>query len=101
MLIEISDVAERSRYEAHVDGEYAGFADYRRRDGVTVFPHTVVDSAFEGRGVGSALARVAMDAARSTGDSVVPACSFFADFIDRHPEYGDLVDQAASEIAEP
>lgn len=81
------------RFEADLDGEVA-FAEYRVLEGGDVlFPHTVVPDAFEGRGVGSALVRAALDWARGRGARVIPACSFFAGYIDRHPEYADLVRQ--------
>jgi predicted GNAT family acetyltransferase len=88
---EVTDQPTRNRYEATVDREHAGFAAYRL-DGATItFTHTLVDSAFEGRGVGSALARHALDDARRRQLSVVPRCPFIRAWIDRHPNYADLV----------
>ena len=54
-------------------------------------PHTEVDPRFEGRGAGSALASSALDSVRGVGGRVVPTCSFVASYIERHPEYADLV----------
>ena len=52
----VHDVAERSRFEVHVDGRLAGLAQYRLTDpGLIVFTHTEIDDAFEGRGLGSTL----------------------------------------------
>ena len=83
---------EQSRYEAHVDGELAGFAAYRISRGHQVFTHTEVDDAFEGRGVGGALARGALDDVRSRGEhDVVALCPFIAAWIERHPDYQDLL----------
>lgn len=89
----VRDNAEDRRFEA-VDetGVVAGFAAYRRGDGAVTFTHTVVDDAFEGRGVGSTLVRAALDAVRGEGVRVVPQCPFVAGYIQRHPEYADLVD---------
>lgn len=92
----MTDIAVRNnedagRFEAELEGETA-FAEYRLlENGDVLFPHTVVPEAFEGRGVGSALARAGLDWARAKGVRVVPACSFFRGYIDRHPEYADLV----------
>lgn len=80
-----------SRYVAEVAGELAGYAEYELRDGGITFTHTVVDRAYEGQGVGSRLAAVALDAARAADLRVTPRCSFIADYIGRHPEYADLV----------
>lgn len=81
---------ETSRYEASIDGRTAGFAQFRLDGSSVVFPHTVVDPEFEGRGVGSAIVRRSLDEAREQGRTVVPACSFYASWIERHPEYADL-----------
>lgn len=91
----VTDNPDESRYEAHVDGELAGFAEYVMRDDVVVFPHTEVDSAFEGKGVASALARHALDDVRATGErTVVPECPFFKGWIEKHPDYRALVSGA-------
>jgi uncharacterized protein len=90
--VTVEDNPDQNRYEALVEsGVVAGFAEYQKRDGLLVFTHTQVDDAFEGQGVGSALARGALDHARTTGLPVRPLCEFIAEYIDRHPEYQDLV----------
>lgn len=86
----------RSRYEAHVDGELAGFAEYELADRLVTFTHTEVGERFEGRGVASALARFALDDVRADGSRQVrPLCRFVAGWIDKHPEYADLVHDRA------
>ncbi len=87
----VSDNTELSRVEAHSDGVLAGYAAYRDREGARVFTHTEVEPAFEGQGVGSALARSALDQARADGVGVVPSCPFIRGWIDKHPDYADLV----------
>ncbi|NHC25110.1 N-acetyltransferase [Nocardioides sp. IC4_145] len=80
------------RWVAELDGQVAGYAEYTRDGGTVTFTHTVVDEAFEGRGVGSALARTALDDVRDQGGSkVVAQCSFIAGWIDKHPDYQDLL----------
>lgn len=73
------------------DGTEAGGAFFRRGDGVVTFTHTEVSSQFEGQGVGSALARGALDDVRALGEQVVAECPFIKAYIDRHPEYQDLL----------
>lgn len=93
MTTEVRDVPSASRYEVTVDGTRAGFAAYRRKGDALVFTHTEIDDAFEGQGVGSALARAALDDVRARGLSVVPQCPFIRAWIDRHPDYADLVSE--------
>lgn len=89
--VQTTDNPEQQRYEARVDGELAGFAQYQLRGDRVVFTHTEVDDAFEGQGVGSALARGALDDVRARGLSAVPRCEFIRGWIDKHPDYADLV----------
>jgi predicted GNAT family acetyltransferase len=91
MATEVRDNRDRSRFEILVDGEVAGFADYRLREGRITFTHTEVDDEHEGEGLGSTLARHGLDAARAAGLAVYPSCPFTADWIKRHPEYVELV----------
>ena len=80
-----------SRFEARVGDTLAGFAEYSATPGVLLFTHTEVEPRFAGQGVGGALARFGLGDAREQGVTVVPLCSFIARWIDRHPEYGDLL----------
>lgn len=92
MSVEIVPNPERDRFEIHVDGQKAGQAEYVRRGDLVIFTHTEIDDAYEGRGLGSQLARGALDAVRAAGDPIVPLCPFIAGYIAKHPEYADLVD---------
>ena len=89
--ITVQENAGHSRYDASTDaGVVAGFAEYRDRDGVRVFTHTEVDDAFGGQGVGSTLARGALDDVRERGLQVEAKCEFIRGWIEKHPEYDDL-----------
>jgi predicted GNAT family acetyltransferase len=92
MSIEVRDAPDRRRYEVLDDGTLAGFAEYRDQGDVRIFTHTEVFPAFEGRGVGTALARGALDDVRASGRRVVAQCPFIRAYIERHPEHADLVD---------
>jgi predicted GNAT family acetyltransferase len=92
MAIDVRDVAERTRYEASVDGELAGVAVYREVDGARVFTHTEVFDDYEGKGVGGVLAKAALDDVRASGRKLVALCPFIAGYIERHDSYADLVD---------
>lgn len=87
----VADNPAASRFEITLDGELGGFAEYQRRDGEIEFTHTVIDDAFEGQGLGSTLVRAALDTARGDGVLVVATCPFVKKYIERHPEYADLL----------
>jgi len=88
---DVVHVPEASRYELRLDGRLIGLAAYRRREGRIAFTHTEIDEACEGRGFGSRLAAAALDDARRQGLVVVPLCPFITYYIERHPEYQQLV----------
>ena len=83
---------DRNRYEVRVDGKLAGFAEYLEMTGLVIFSHTEVLSEFEGQGVGSGLARFALDDVRAEGTrKVQPLCVFIKGWIERHDDYKELV----------
>ena len=91
--VQVTDNPEESRFEARVDDELAGFAAYDTADDLIMFTHTEVFDAFEGKGVGSSLARGALDAVRADGTrQVLPRCPFIRGWIEKHPDFRDLVD---------
>ena len=89
--VRVVDNPTKHRYEAFVDDELAGFVTYRMTPGVVVLVHTEVDKAFEGHGVGGRLAKEALDDVGARGLEVEPVCPFIARYLERHPEYADLV----------
>lgn len=89
--IEVSDDREADRFVIAVDGEQAGFAQYRDRGRALAFIHTEIDDRFEGQGLGGRLVSAALDDVRSRGLAVLPFCPFVRGYIARHHEYLDLV----------
>lgn len=90
--VTVSDNPAANRFEARIDGALAGFVDYELTDDEVAFTHTIVDPAFGGRGVGSALARHALDQVRDGGlRKAVPICPFIKAWIGKHPDYIPLV----------
>jgi predicted GNAT family acetyltransferase len=79
------------RFEIWVDGELAGFSRYQRQGGAYAFTHTEIDDRYEGQGLGSALVRSLLDTMRDAGVQVLPYCRFVRGYVERHPEYLDLV----------
>lgn len=91
MAVTVDDNPGASRYEIRVDGEVGGVAVYRLAGDRIVFLHTEIEPAHEGEGLGGRLARGALDDARARELAVVALCPFIAGWIERHPEYADLL----------
>ena len=91
MPIDVRNQPEQSRYAVFLDDELAGFAAYQERGGEILLTHTEVDSRFEGKGVGSGLARGVLDDVRSRDLAALPYCAFMNGYIKRHEEYRELV----------
>ncbi|MCX7513554.1 GNAT family N-acetyltransferase [Frateuria hangzhouensis] len=89
MSFDIHHDTAAGRFETRVDGQSCEL-DYRLAGNVMTITHTGVPVAVEGRGIASALTRVAMETARAEGWRVVPACSYAAAWMRRHPEFDDL-----------
>ncbi|TFV92482.1 N-acetyltransferase [Blastococcus sp. CT_GayMR20] len=87
----VRDVPEADRYEIRDGEQLLGHADYQRNGDTTVFTHTEVDQDSGRSGLGSTLVQGALDDVRAKGGSVVPKCSFVRGWIEKHPEYADLV----------
>ncbi|MGC5019589.1 GNAT family N-acetyltransferase [Micromonospora sp. DT47] len=85
----------KHRFEILVDDAFAGFTAYIPRGEVLVFTHTEVRPEFQDMGVGAALVRASLDQVRERGGRLVPQCSFVRAFIERHPEYAELVVEPA------
>ena len=90
-LVAVNDVPARDRFEIEVDGALVGFVLYRRGPGTIAFVHTEIDQAHEGAGLGGILVSAALDEARREGSRVLPFCPYVRSYIERHPEYLDLV----------
>jgi predicted GNAT family acetyltransferase len=88
MSLTVSENTDRHRYEAHDDsGVVPGFVEYVDHRGTRLLFHTEVDDAFEGQGVGSTLARSALDQAIASGLQVRVTCPFLVEWVEQHPEY--------------
>jgi predicted GNAT family acetyltransferase len=82
----VRDNADASRFELEVDGQVA-FLQYERQPGGIVLAHTEVPPPFRGRGLASALAKAALEAARAQGLRVIARCPFVKAYLRKHPEF--------------
>ena len=80
------------RYRLLLDGAEIGHVEYDPIGQVSILiKHTEVARGHEGKGYGSQLVRHALDDIRARHLTVVPICPYTLDFIRRHREYVDLV----------
>jgi predicted GNAT family acetyltransferase len=87
----VRDVPAEDKYEIREGDRVLGIAVYSRRGDVTTFLHTEVDPDSGRSKVGSTLVQAALDDVRTRGGRVVASCPFVRGWIERHPEYADLV----------
>ena len=88
--VTVTDNDAAHQFEAQVDDQLARLV-YERTGGRIVLIHTEVPDTLSGRGIGSRLARFALEDARARRLRVVPRCPFVRAYIERHPEYRGLV----------
>lgn len=90
-MAEVTNDATRSRFEIDLP-EGPAALDYRLEGDRLVLLHTGVPEDAEGQGHGAALVRAALEHARAEGLRVVPLCQFARAYLERHPQYGELVE---------
>lgn len=81
---------DKNRFEAST---LAGTAvtDYMKVGNTLIFTHTEVPEALEGQGIASKLVKFALDYVRENKLTASPLCPFVKAYIERHPEYDDIV----------
>ncbi len=89
---EVQDHPEAQHFELRSEGKLA-YLQYQRLGSQLILVHTEVPPELEGKGIGSALAKAGLDFARQNQLKVVPLCPFVKSYIQRHPEYQDLVQE--------
>ena len=87
----MTDNLFEGRYEALLDGEIVGTAEYELSDDLMILIHTDVEPTHQDQGIGGMLARFVVNDARRRGLRVRPVCPFLRSWIDRHPDYADLI----------
>jgi predicted GNAT family acetyltransferase len=89
-MTDIVNNTAHHRYELAVDGHLAA-TDYKIADGVITFIHTEVPPELGGKGIGSKLIKGALDQVRADGLKVNAECPFVKGYIEKHPDYADLL----------
>lgn len=86
----VRDNSARSRFELEADGVMV-FMNYRLSGDVISLDHTETPVAARGRGLASRLTQGVLDDVRSRGLKIVPRCPFVRAYVERHPQYRDLL----------
>jgi uncharacterized protein len=86
----VRDNKARGRFELDVEGAVA-FANYRLAPRVVIITHTETPRALRGRGIASELVQGALQLIRADGSKVVAGCGFVVDYLQKHPEFADMV----------
>ncbi len=101
VMISIERNEAGRRFEARIGGQAASLVYRDASDGALVLIHTEVPEALESRGIGSELAKFALEYARAAGRRVVAICPFVRSYLEDHPEYRDLiVDRGATLLSD-
>ncbi len=90
----VADNPDESRYELHEDDELAAFTKYQLGEGFIAFVHTETQPAFAGRGMAKVLVTQTLDDVRRRGLAVLPFCPYVRAFIEKNPDYLDLVPES-------
>lgn len=91
MDVKVVDNPAKRRYEAWVDGGFAGYTRYGQTRGHITFFHTEVEPDFAGAGLGRRLARGALEDVVAQGKQVMPLCPFIAGYIRDNPDLLEAV----------
>jgi predicted GNAT family acetyltransferase len=86
----VRDNPERHRFELDLGDGFA-VANYRLSSGVVTIFHTEVPVRYQGQGIAAQLVTGALDLIRQRGQKVVSRCGYLTAFLQRHPQYGDLI----------
>jgi predicted GNAT family acetyltransferase len=86
----VRDNKALSRFELDIEGTLA-FANYRLTPTSVIITHTETPRALRGRGIASELVQGALQLIRTDGSKVIAGCGFVVDYLQKHPEFADLV----------
>ena len=73
------------------NNEDIGYISFDRKNDTVVIISTVVYEKYQGKGMASALIKEILEYAKNNNLKVKPLCSFVVHYIEKHPEYKELV----------
>lgn len=90
MAYQLINNEAQKQYEIHTDGATIRIEYILAQDRIFL-THTEVPKGMEGKGMGSAIVRLALEDIEKKGLTLVPLCPFVALFLKRNPEWKKLV----------
>ena len=91
-MLNVTHQPDWNRFVIDLENGDQGRLEYHRSGDRMVFLHTEVPPHHEGQGIGSKLAEAGLEYALENKLTVVPRCPFIAEYVQKHPEYADIVD---------
>ena len=82
----VTDNEAESRFELRLDGELAGFIDYRRAGDTVALTHAEVRPELRNRGNAETMTREALADLKRRGLQAKPVCPFVVAYVRRHPD---------------
>ena len=87
---EIHDDIPAGRLEVEEAGHLV-FARYSRADGRLIIEHVEADPALRGTGASGRFMEALVAEVRRRGVKITPVCGWAALWLERHPQYGDVL----------
>ncbi|NUQ86057.1 MAG: N-acetyltransferase [Anaerolineales bacterium] len=94
--IQVTHNPAENRFETWIEGELSKLDYMEDRDSILMM-HVGVHPEHRGQGVAGKLTRVALEYARDKSLRVIPMCTYVRAYINRHPEYAELMKQQTGE----
>lgn len=91
MEYEIRHNPDEYRFEAISNLEIVGVVNYYKENNIINVTHTGVKREYEGLGIAGALTKAILSYITKNNLKVNPLCSYTKTYIDRHPEYNNLL----------
>lgn len=93
--VEVVDNMTHERFELWRSGPertFVGFVAYQLAEpGVYDLRHTIISEAFGRQGYARTLVTKALDELRERRQRIIPTCSYVQRYLERFPDYADLV----------
>jgi predicted GNAT family acetyltransferase len=81
-----------SQFELHLNNGLA-FLEYYREGNKIFLTHTEVPEQLRGKGIAAELVKHTLQYCRQNNLIVVPACAYVAKYIDKNPEWRDILSE--------